>query len=123
MTKRPSIEEMLGLNRLPGASDTLIKTRGKKVLHTAWTTGNWNTFPNGYKQAADKLVDNLESWSIDDNLVFPVVFLYRHFVELRLKSIVIDLEVISNNPMPREQFTKHSLLQCWEYIKTNQNHL
>ena len=51
---------------------------------------NLNLFATGYKQAADQLVINMsETGSGRDSLVFPILFLYRHYLELRFKDIII----------------------------------
>jgi hypothetical protein len=46
-------------------------------------------FAGGYKTAADTLVKYvLENNADHDTLVYPIVFLYRQYVELRLKEII-----------------------------------
>ena len=43
----------------------------------------------GYKRAAESLVDRcLEDWRETDSLIFPIMFLYRHCLELQLKYII-----------------------------------
>ena len=43
----------------------------------------------GYKTAADTLVEKAKSTLSDrDTLVFPIVFNYRHFIELNLKYLI-----------------------------------
>lgn len=50
---------------------------------------NWAKYIIGYKEAADILADKIiDNRSVQDYLVFPAIFLYRHFVELSLKSII-----------------------------------
>jgi hypothetical protein len=50
---------------------------------------NWFQYIDGYKNAADILVDEiLRNGSFRDFRVFPVIFLYRHFIELSLKLII-----------------------------------
>lgn len=52
---------------------------------------NWYKYILGYKDAADILVDKIiYDASIQEFLAFPTIFLYRHFVELSLKSIIRD---------------------------------
>ncbi len=51
----------------------------------------WLNYIIGYKEAADILVEYAKKTSINrDTLVFPIVFLYRHYLELQLKSIIKD---------------------------------
>jgi hypothetical protein len=43
----------------------------------------------GYKEAADKLVNTLfEERLLLDALIYPICFLYRQYIELRLKEII-----------------------------------
>ncbi len=45
----------------------------------------------GYKEAADSLVDSIANQKGSaDSLIFPIVFLYRHYIEIRLKSLLHD---------------------------------
>lgn len=108
--------------RDPEPGDTLIKESGDKTLYADWMAGNWYFYPDGYKEAADRLVDQIqENWAPDDRLICPIIFLYRHFVELKLKAIVIELDRLSGTEMPDGQFTKHELRQLWSYVKSHLN--
>ncbi len=52
-----------------------------------WTEGN-SIHLEGYKLAADQLVTTIEAGGHDqDFLVYPIVFLYRHHLELLLKEL------------------------------------
>ena len=43
----------------------------------------------GYRRSADALVDRaLEDWREADFLIYPILFLYRHALELNLKYII-----------------------------------
>ncbi len=49
------------------------------------------TYPTGYKIAADKLIHlAINEPHNADFLVFPIVFLYRQYLELRLKQLIFD---------------------------------
>ena len=45
------------------------------------------TYATAYKEAADRLVQTLHEYS-SGTLTLPIVFLYRHFVELTLKDLL-----------------------------------
>ena len=52
---------------------------------------DWELYVNGYKQAADALVEHVKQiHGNQDTLVFPIVFLYRQYLELRLKQLIRD---------------------------------
>jgi hypothetical protein len=47
------------------------------------------TMVTGYKGAADALVDQAGKGTAErDSLVYPIVFLYRHYIELELKQLI-----------------------------------
>ena len=53
----------------------------------------FDDYATGYKEAADLLVSGMETrQSTGTYLAYPVMFLYRHYLELRLKEIVIGLK-------------------------------
>jgi hypothetical protein len=111
----------------PKATDTLIDQTQTRVLFTDWFAGRWQAFPFAYKAAADALVDRLEAergndtMVPDDKFVFPILFLYRHFVELQLKSLIVQLDNFTQEPI-KDLFT-HNLLDLWRHIKANLHHL
>lgn len=50
---------------------------------------DWGIYASGYKQAGDVLVEHIkETRSRQDFLVYPIVFLYRQYLELRLKQLI-----------------------------------
>ena len=52
---------------------------------------DWELYVIGYKHAAEVLVAYIvEKHSEQDTLVFPIVFLYRQYLELRLKRLITD---------------------------------
>lgn len=52
------------------------------------TPDKWDTYAEGYKSAGDIAVQYVveNNW-YQDFLVYPIVFLYRHYLELRLKEL------------------------------------
>lgn len=54
-----------------------------------WSSNPLYTYTTGYKEAADALVNMvLEKSERQDVLVYPICFLYRHYIELSLKEII-----------------------------------
>lgn len=82
---------------------------------------NWYHDPTelyiiGYKEAGDLLVESVANRrGMADSLIFPIVFLYRHYIELRLKSLLhdgcrlLDLEY--------KQKSEHQLLKLWPKVR------
>lgn len=55
----------------------------------------WDLYARGYKRAADLLVSHIDASGGDqDVLVYPILFMYRHYFELRLKQLVRDATVL-----------------------------
>lgn len=51
----------------------------------------WDLYATGYYRAAEILVDNVASNELlyIDSLVYPIVYLYRQYLELRLKQLIL----------------------------------
>ena len=80
----------------PKKGDTLFK--GDLDIHLNADISHWNKdlsgYAKGYKDAADFIVkgaiEGHSSYTFNVSfLVFPVVFLYRQYIELRLKEIIL----------------------------------
>ena len=77
-------------------------------------------YTRGYKSAAEFLIDNIEDVDAgilysQDYIIYPVMFIYRHYLELRLKDIGYLLQ--RYNFHPREKILGHGLLGLWEAIR------
>jgi hypothetical protein len=65
----------------------------------------WGIYADGYKLAGDILVEHVKNARRNqDILVFPIVFLYRQYIELRVKEIIRDGNQLLRIP---ESFPKH----------------
>jgi hypothetical protein len=110
-------DEYPGLN-YPEPGDELVDGRGQKLLFADWMSGDWYAYADAYKDAADMLVDQIkENWSPHDPLILPIIFLYRHFVELKLKWIVFQLDLIGGTHPPSGLKGQHDLRSLWAYVK------
>ena len=73
---------------------------------------HWSIYSAAYKMAADRLVNSLAKDRHEiDFLIFPILYLYRHYLELALKGIIRDgeslLEVQNKPP------AGHGLDKLW----------
>lgn len=69
----------------------------------------------GYKRAAESLVDRcLADWREASCLVFPIMFLYRHCLELQLKYIINTYGVHVGCP---PAWKTHDLTRLWGQFK------
>lgn len=73
----------------------------------------WTLYSIGYKDAADILVEYIEQHKRQqDTLVYPIVFLYRQYLELSLKDLIQDAFRLLDDPTP---FPKtHRLDELWK---------
>ncbi len=72
----------------------------------------WAAYAEGYRKAADSLVQQVrETASDQDFLVYPIAFLYRHYLELRLKGLMtIGRRLLrKHGKFPRH----HDLTKLW----------
>lgn len=83
---------------------------------------NWYNDPTelyivGYKEAADSLVDSIANRKGSaDSLIFPIVFLYRHYVEIRLKSLLHDGSRLLDRDY--KQKSEHQLSKLWPKVRS-----
>jgi hypothetical protein len=82
----------------------------------------WESYAAGYKDAADSLARRfLKNWQGNDILTYPMVFCYRHYLELRLKQIIILGQMLLAGPIRIKQEilekrleNDHNLTRLWE---------
>lgn len=80
--------------------------------------GKWDLYADAYKDAADILLDRLldsRDHSLD-RFVYPICFMYRQYIELRLKEIILKF-------LPQKQKTakvrklNHNICCLWYEAK------
>lgn len=107
----------------PKKDDTLFK--GDLDIHLNADISHWNKdlsgYARGYKQAADLIVtkviegDPRASTFTVSYLVFPLVFLYRQYIELRLKEIIFLGSRLNRDS---HGFPKHHRIQeLWKHAR------
>ena len=73
---------------------------------------DWDIYATGYKMAADMIVGNIDA-SDKNFLVFPIVFLYRQYLELRLKDIIKNGYLLLNKDKQIHYTKKHNISELW----------
>ena len=69
-------------------------------------------YVEGYRKAADRLVEIVAKTQCEqDYLVYPIVFLYRHHIELRIKQLLELLYEVGERKTPPTR--GHDLRQLW----------
>ena len=79
------------------------------------TPVNWSNYTIEYQEAVNLLIDNMVKTRRRNFMVFPTIFLYRHYIELVLKEIILNnwayLEI--SKPFPRS----HDIYKLWEICR------
>ncbi len=77
---------------------------------------NWRHLAHGYKVAGDALVQHvIDTRRHQDELVYPIVFLYRHYLELELKGLLVLSKVVHDEPIAVP--SKHSLKPLFNEVR------
>jgi hypothetical protein len=77
-----------------------------------------NAYAIGYKQAADFLVERIgQERRYQDTLVYPIAFLYRQYLELRLKHLMGIGSVFLEIPRG-EKNLHHGISKLWERCRS-----
>ena len=113
-------DELFGNENIPWPEkgDQLF-TSAEDWWHNAclnYMPNDWEAYILGYKRAGDILVENVkETRSDQDVLVYPIVFLYRQYIELRLKQLIQSgKELLDKEPkFPK----KHELDILWNEFR------
>lgn len=86
----------------------------------------WHAYVAGYKEAADRLIAGIsEGLHGQDMLVFPILFLYRHYLEVSIKELIREFHPLLGitppvKPKPNERSSAaqgHDLNGLWSYLK------
>lgn len=80
----------------------------------------WLDYARGYKQAALILFDEIKSSKYEDRiekeLIFPLFFNVRHTVELYLKQIIVEKNLLKVDIIPFD--TIHEIDKLWRLVKS-----
>lgn len=103
----------------PKRGDRLFVSGGPGPLYVH-VLGEPFPFPvAGYKRAGDTLIQGLIEHGRDDALVYPIVFCYRHYVELRLKELIDLLDKLDE--ADKSYRNNHNLDELWSIILSRVN--
>jgi len=76
------------------------------------TPVDWSNYTIEYRESVNLLIDNMITTRRRNDMVFPTIFLYRHYIELILKEIILNnweyLEV--SQPFPKG----HDIYELWK---------
>ena len=92
--------------------------------------GNWYPYVAGYKDAADKVIGATQN-EYFDSLVYPIMFLYRHYLEIMLKQMLWEfrslqmyiekyhgnMEYSTGYSEKNDPILKHDLMNIWKEVR------
>ncbi len=113
---RSEIEEQMKFLKEP--LFTSISTPNPDWYLNACLNVDWDIYAEGYKKAGDHLVQYVVDSNCDqDFLIYPVVFLYRQYLELRLKELLLVSSKLYDQEVnvPKD----HDLLSLWRRVRPN----
>ncbi len=112
---------MKGNELARGTARPSFLSRNRALPHNIWLDsrdpskgfGGWALYTTGFKRAADELVRHLGEESsaahLPEFVAYPIAFLYRHYLELRLKQILWSTQAAT---IPK----KHELMVLWRKV-------
>ncbi|MGY5780308.1 hypothetical protein [Rhizobium sp. LEGMi135b] len=117
-------ESVFGSSLPPRATDILFGASSEDWPLNAciqhWGEVNY-AYKAGFRRAAFQLTERMCEQPVDqDSVVYPIVYLYRHHVELMLKDIfrlAADLLEISISGSQEKHLGRHDLAQLWSMIR------
>jgi len=80
---------------------------------------DWDVRASAYKEAGDSLIEHISegTWH-RDALAFPILFLYRHYLELRIKELILaGAPLVTASINVSSLFQQHDLLHLWTKLR------
>lgn len=77
---------------------------------------SWETYIHSYRMGAEMLVERTHETLALNWLIFPIVYLYRHYLELRLKSLIWHGDILAGEPLTKLD-NQHSLGALWRICR------
>jgi hypothetical protein len=115
-------ESVVGTLPPPRKSDVLFRT-GEDWQANACIHGldEAMAYQDGYRRAAHKLAEYVcDTGQGQDYLIFPIVYLYRHHIELTLKSIISEVSFVVDYTLTEKDIDilgRHDLVKLWNLAK------
>lgn len=117
-------ESVFGNSPPPRATDVLFGPN-EKDWHLNACIQHWgevnHAYKVGFRTAALQLTEQMCEQPINqDSIIYPIVYLYRHHVELMLKDIfrlAADLLEVSISGGQEKHLGRHDLAQLWSMVR------
>ena len=88
-----------------------------KFDRNPWDPPNpWDLYARGYLEAAGHLSARaIEAGREFDTSIYPIVFLYRHYLELRLKELIVQGSALTE--VPSNLKLNHHIDELWRSVR------
>lgn len=93
-------------------------SKDRSNAHIGWMNNKARFYQEGYKIAAEKLSEGFENLPPQerDTMIFPIIFLYRHHIELSVKAIITDIRNILSVSNGKD-IGHHRILDLWDEVE------
>jgi len=110
-------EGLLKPPALPSADDKLFTTAedwwNNACLNWLPAGWDWDLYATGYKDAADILVSHIQDNNRHhDTMIYPIVFLYRQYLELAIKNLIRQVRRLQDVTEPFPKIHRIDELWC-----------
>jgi hypothetical protein len=115
---RAEIERQMAYLRQPLFTSEAPPSERHVIAYLHLTPDGWDTYAEGYRRAgeiiAEYVIDNDRD---QDLLIYPVAFLYRQYIELRLKELwLVSSKLLEQETKP---LVGHDLMKLWSQVRPN----
>jgi hypothetical protein len=104
----------------PNRGDSLFNDRNdvrfNAFIGKMWS--DWNLYADGYSQAVEYILNSFirKKYRLHrDTIIYPILFLFHHNIELRIKNIVKKGEYLFD--LERTKKSTHDLSKIWPNAK------
>ena len=129
MDRKRELRRKYGIQPPPPDFELFMYRPGSPRHHYALVKGfnTWDSIAEGFRRGADKLANSvLNSGSEQDYLIYPICLLYRFYLEIRLKELLVasgQSKGISNYGHDIKKLWKDARLLVEEYSGAPPEHI
>lgn len=97
----------------PQVGDSIFGAGKAERFHAQLDLGSWGIYPKAYFDAAELLVGAVASGSNPDVIGYPMMYLYRHYLELMIKKLIAMGRALESSADPSTHPDHHDLSALW----------
>lgn len=119
--------------RWPKKGDNPFHVKKASLHSPTWASLDWmgrlnindSLLASSFKEAGDKIISELEhgeGHKHPDMYFFPIAYLYRQALELKMKEIIrlaVKIDLLEGNKKLEAILNRHDLYRLWNYVKSS----